>query len=321
MKKILAMFLMIVLVLSATGAAFAETAAWPEAGKTITFWSHSNVGSNDLYIRALQPYLQEELGANVIIENLTGASGRVCANKLWNEAPDGYNIFSMTIPLLVASDVFYQATNDYSVTGFEAIYSFDCTPYALIVKKGSAYTTMVELLEAAKSTTLVNATSGVGGSMHLQSVVLQQYAGVEFIDVPFDGSNAAMMAVMTGDADMCILPADIPLSNLEEVTVLAVFGKTVPSYYEGIAPCTADLGYDFVCLDTRRTIVAPPGTPQEIQDALLAAIEKAVATDGFQKWCADGGYVLNILTSDDVAAAIQETYDAVYAMKDLINLN
>ncbi len=319
MKKTLALILTLALVLMA-GSVFAE-GTWPEAGKTITFWSHSNVGSNDLYIRALQPYLQEELGITVIIENLTGASGRVCANKLWGEAPDGYNIFSMTIPLVVASDVFYQDTNDYRVTGFETIYSFDCTPYALIVKKGSPYASMADLLEAAKGTTLVNATSGVGGSMHLQSVVLQQFAGVEFIDVPFDGSNAAMMAVMTGDADMCILPADIPLNNLEEVNVLAVFGKSVPSYYEGIAPCTAELGYDFTCLDTRRTIVAPPGTPQEILDTLEAAIDKAVATEGFQKWCADGGYVLNILKGKDVAAAIQETYDAVYGMKDLINLN
>lgn len=316
MKKTFAMLLALMLIVFAGTCALAD---YPESNKTITIYSHSGVGSNDLYIRPLQPYLQQELGCNVVIENMTGAAGRLCSNHVWNSDKDGYTVYSMTIPLIAASDVFYQDTNDYRITGFEPMFSFDSTPYAMIVKKGSELDSLEKIIEKAKNDIVINATSGVAGGMHLQSVIMQNAIGATFADIPFDGSTGAMMAVMTGDADTAILPADVPLTNQEEVTVVCVLGDAQLSYYPGV-PCTKELGYDFTCLNSRRMLVMPPDTPKEICDAFQAAVERAFAHPDYQKWAENGGYVFEVHTGEEVGAIIQEYYDAVYALKDSIPL-
>jgi len=316
-KRILTAVMALTLILGAFSFALAED--YPQNNKTVTLYSHSGVGSNDLYIRGLQPYLQEAMGCPIVIENVVGAAGRLLSNQMWHADPDGYSLYSMTIPLIAAGDVFYADTNDYSVTGFEPILSFDATPYAVIVKKDSPYTTFEELMAAAMDTGIINGTSGVAGSMHLQSVVMQNATGAQIVDIPFDGSSGAMMAVMTGDCDMAILPADVPLKNQEEVTVLAVLSDERLPYYPDV-PATSELGYDFTYLTSRRMVVAPPGTPQEILDIVQEKLLEAIESEGFQQWIADGGYVLEIHTGEEVRQLIQETYDAILELKDKIDL-
>ncbi|GAJ07862.1 unnamed protein product, partial [marine sediment metagenome] len=47
-------------------------------------------GSVDQVSRLLAPYLQQELGQNVIVENKGGASGSIGAAQVAGAAPDGY---------------------------------------------------------------------------------------------------------------------------------------------------------------------------------------------------------------------------------------
>ncbi|MCD8223773.1 MAG: tripartite tricarboxylate transporter substrate binding protein [Clostridiales bacterium] len=279
--------------------------------------SHSNVGSNDLYIRALQPYLQQELGANIVIENVTGAAGRLAANEMWTSDPDGYNLFSMTIPLITASDILYDA--DYDVMGFEYIYSFDNTPYCLVVKSGSPYTTFDELLEGAKTKELTNGTSGVGGSMHLQSMVMKDALGIDYTDVPFDGSSNAVLGVMSGDVDLCICPADVGATNEGEVTILAILGTDRVPYLPDV-PSTHELGYDFTTLDSVRGIVAPPGTPKAICDKIAGALERAIQYPEFQEWLSKNSFVLEERNSEEYKAVSQSIYDAIYQLKDMVSV-
>src|SRR5665811_546783 len=49
-------------------------------------------GLNDNVARIIQPFLQEELGQPVIIENRSGASGIVGTDFVAKSAPDGYTV-------------------------------------------------------------------------------------------------------------------------------------------------------------------------------------------------------------------------------------
>ena len=51
-------------------------------------------GGNDVLARAIAPKISEQLGQQFIIENKTGAEGRIAADFVAKAAPDGYTIMS-----------------------------------------------------------------------------------------------------------------------------------------------------------------------------------------------------------------------------------
>lgn len=232
-RKIISGLLALTVVLTLCTVARAGQAAYPN--KPIHVLSHSAPGSNDFFIRALQPYLQRELGVPVVIENVLGAAGRLCTTQVYNADPDGYTILSNTIPLTIVGQILYKGK--YDTLKFEHIFSFDDSPYCVIVKKGSPYATFTDLIAAIKKNPeTTNGTSGVGGAMHLQSMVMKTTLGLDYAGIPFDGSGNAMLAVMAGDVDFCIIQFDLPLNNLEEVEVLAMFNDKRLEQYPDTPP-------------------------------------------------------------------------------------
>lgn len=293
-----------------------ESAGIDYPTKPITIITHSEPGGGvDLFIRAIQPYIQQELGQPIVIENVPGAAGRIGTTQVWKSEPDGYTLLSHTLPLTTVGDVVYDA--EYEILEFEHLVAFDVAPYVVIVKKNSEINTFDELMEAAKTKQLSNATSGVGGAMHFQSVILKDALGIDYADIPFNGSNPSMMAVMSGDVDFSIIPFDIPLTNLDEVKVLVAFGDERLLQYPDV-PCTKELGYDFTTIDTRRCIVAPKGTPKEICNKLMEAFVKAANNPDYVKWAGERGVNLDILTGDDYYKVAEEAYKVVEEYKDIV---
>ena len=284
--------------------------------KPITIITHSEPGGGvDLFIRALQPYIQEELGQPIVIENVPGAAGRIGTTQVWNAEPDGYTLLSHSMPLTTVGDVVYDA--EYDILDFEHLIAFDVAPYVVIVKKDSEIQSFDELIETIKTQSMTNATSGVGGAMHFQSVIMKDEMGIDFADIPFNGSNPAMMAVMSGDVDFSIIPYDIPLPNQGEVKVLVSFGEErLPQYPD--VPCTKELGYDFQTVDTRRCIVAPPDTPKEICDCLMDAFVNAAKNPDYLSWAEERGVNLEVLTGEDYYKVSEEAYQLVEKYKDIV---
>src|SRR6478672_7362851 len=60
-------------------------------------------GGYDIYSRMIQPFYQEKLGANVVVENMPGAGGTVCANTLSKSKPDGLTLGFFNAPGLLAA--------------------------------------------------------------------------------------------------------------------------------------------------------------------------------------------------------------------------
>src|ERR1700755_3651492 len=86
-------------------AAFAES-NFPQ--REITFIVPWNAGgSNDIRARGLQPLLQEQ-GINIVIENITGATGANGLRRVAAAAPDGYTLgmgTSSTLAVIVQKKV------------------------------------------------------------------------------------------------------------------------------------------------------------------------------------------------------------------------
>lgn len=276
----------------------------------------SEAGSGpDLFIRSLQPYLQEELGVAVVVENAPGSGGKIAATQIWKAKADGYNLLAHSSPLTTVTEI--SKDGEYSIREMRHIISFDTTPYVLIVKKGSPIDSIDALVEASKTQQLSNSNSGIGGAMYLQSMIMKSSMGIDYAEVPFNGSNPCMLAVMNGDVTFSILPYDTAIDNQEEVTILAVLADERLEVLSQV-PTMKELGYDFPAMTTRRGILAPAGTPDEVVERLIEAFDAAVKSEGFQQWVATSGVSMDVVLGEDYQKIDQQYYDTVMSYKEYL---
>ena len=71
----------------------AQDAAAFYKGKTVHFVVGLGVGGGfDAYARMIAPYLGQELGANVVVDNLPGAGGLLALNQIYTGQADGLRL-------------------------------------------------------------------------------------------------------------------------------------------------------------------------------------------------------------------------------------
>ncbi len=91
MKKLLAVFLAICMLASVGAASSFADDTYPS--KTINLFVAAGAGGGmDTSLRVLVPYLEEELGVDIGVNNISGAGGWVCYADMLNKPADGYSI-------------------------------------------------------------------------------------------------------------------------------------------------------------------------------------------------------------------------------------
>ena len=71
-------------------------------------------------------------------------------------------------------------------------------------------------------------------------------------------------------------------------------------------------------MTTRRGIVAPPDTQDEVVERLILAFDAAVKSEGFQKWVSTSGVSMAVVLGEDYQKIDQQYYDTVMSYKDYL---
>ncbi|MEM5780973.1 MAG: tripartite tricarboxylate transporter substrate binding protein [Lawsonibacter sp.] len=296
-------------------AASSEPTGWTPT-EPVHIVGQSEAGSGpDLFVRALQPWLQQELGIAVVVENAPGSGGKIASTQVWKADPDGYTLLAHSSPLTTVTQISKDC--EYNIPDFKHIISFDSTPYAVIVKKGSKIDSIEKLIELSKTEKLANSNSGIGGAMYLQSMIMKNTLGIDYDEVPYNGTNPAILAIMNGDVTMSVAAYDSAINNQDELTILAVLSDERIEQLPDV-PCMKELGYEFPFLTMRRGIIAPPNTPQEVVDRLIDAFSTAVENPEFQNYVKTSGINLDVVVGDDYQAIDQDYYATILKYIDYL---
>ena len=93
------------------------------------------------------------------------------------------------------------------------------------------------------------------------------------------------------------------------INTLATFaGETIPTIPD--IPTMKSLGYD-VSTETYRVIVAPSGTPKEIEDAITQKIQEVSSTEEFQESMANMGEIYRFLDQEQVKQRLDQDYEMI----------
>src|SRR5690606_33995754 len=124
-------------------------AAYPEKPITLIVPFPSG-GGTDATARLIAGAISPILGANMVVENRSGAAGSIGAQAVVNAKPDGYTLFFTTTGALVINPHLYKNLR-YSASDFTPIAPVGESANVLVVNPGVPAQSVKELVALAKA--------------------------------------------------------------------------------------------------------------------------------------------------------------------------
>ena len=257
-----------------------DAAGYPEDTITIVV-PFSEGGPTDTVTRLVAEPMAAELGGEIIVENVEGAGGTVAAEQVANEEPDGYTVLMHHIGMSTAPTLYPDLPYD-PVEDFEMIGLVTEVPMTIIGSPSFEPNTLEELIAYVEENvdTVNYAHAGTGAASQLCGLLFEQAIGVDFNEVPYDGTAPAMEDLLGDQVDfMC----DQTTNTTEPILAgdVKAYAVTTPERIEALpdVPTTAEEGVDGVEVTVWHGLYVPAETPQEIVDALNGALVAALADE------------------------------------------
>jgi tripartite-type tricarboxylate transporter receptor subunit TctC len=246
---------------------------WP-AGNIKIVVPYPPAGSTDVMARLVQNDLQQRLGATVIIENRSGASGSVGTALVAKSPPDGNSwliVFdNHAANPFVLGNLPYDTEKD-----LDPVLFIGTAPYVISTHPQKPFKTIGDVITAAKAKpdTISYASVGSGSIGHLAMALLSKQAGVRLVHVPYRGGGPAMNDTVAGHVDLLVGSTALSNPQIQAGTIKAVAqtGKTrTPTL--GNVPTVAESGFSGFEAYAWWGVFAPAGTPKAIVDRFGAEL-------------------------------------------------
>jgi tripartite-type tricarboxylate transporter receptor subunit TctC len=247
-------------------------------------------GTNDFLARAVAPKMAEMLGQQVIVDNRGGASTMIATELVARAVPDGYTIL-LNAPAHSTNPTLAKPNYD-SVRDFAFISLVAESQNLLVTHLSFPPKSVKELIAFSKQRPgeINFGSSGVGSTPHLSSELFQYMTGVKWTHVPYKGSGAGMVALLSGEISMYFanIPAAIQHVRNGKLRPIALSGTRRTQAVPGIATL-AESGLPGFDVTSWFGIAAPAKTPRAIVDQLNSAIVRAVNTPDLRARLQDQG--------------------------------
>jgi tripartite-type tricarboxylate transporter receptor subunit TctC len=249
---------------------FAEKGVSPQAPKTIRIIVPSSAGGGaDILARVLADQISREQGVAMAVENRPGASNTIGTEMAARAAPDGGTLLINTPEFVINPHL--RKLNYDPLTSFTPVCYLVRSPQLIVVNSASPYLTIDDLLNAArvKPGELTLASAGPGSSTHIAFEMLKRAAKVQMVYVPFQGSPAAVNALLGSYVTAALasypnLVEQIKAGKLRAIaTTSAVRITQLPD-----VPTVAESGFPGYGSDIWFGVVAPAQTPATIVSRL-----------------------------------------------------
>jgi len=235
--------------------------------------SYKPGGTSDTLTRAILPYLEEELGTEVVIVNTAGGGGAVGWTKLKNARPDGYTIGHYSNAMAV----------------LEAIKSARFTPedFTPIAKMGDVYLTVTargdtefedisDYAEAAKeSPGDVALAMGRGTLSQFVAAQVEEGIGADLQLVNAGGGADKKAALLGGHVEAIIEPTPgvFPQHEAGEFRILAILAPERLEFAPDV-PTATEHGFDVVAALVSG-LIGPAGLPEDRVRTIADAVKRA----------------------------------------------
>jgi tripartite-type tricarboxylate transporter receptor subunit TctC len=264
-------------------------------------------GSTDQVTRVTAAELEKVLGQTIVVINQPGASGAIGTKSALDAAKDGY-----TWTAGAAQDLGTYQTLGSLNSGIKDWHLFlnVANIQVIGVNPKTPYNTAKELLDAmkAKPGQISVATAGVTSAGHNAMELISKETGVKYRHVTYDGGNPAVVATVSGEADvttqLAVEQADMirgkrlrPLATVSDKPLELEGYGTIPPLSLTIPGFTAPANYFGIFL--------PKGVPDEVVKTLEKIwAENISKSEALKKYAQSRGALFGPMSGEAAQKAV-----------------
>ena len=234
-------------------------------------------GGNDIFARLVGQKLSDILKQPVVIENKPGAGGRISAEYVAGQPPDGYTLMvgasgMMSIAAATLPKLSYHPTKTFIPLSMTANF-----PLIMVVPVNNPAKTVKELVDWAKAHPDKANYATTSPAFTITSELLKLKSGMPGVAITYKSSNEMLLSVIGEQTLLAIAdgPPTVPMVQGGKVRALAVTGAVRSSELPDV-PSMAEAGYPDVDVYLWSGFFAPAGTPPAIVAKLEAALRQAI---------------------------------------------
>jgi tripartite-type tricarboxylate transporter receptor subunit TctC len=274
----------VLLVTAACGGGAEDAADYPSDEITFVV-PFAAGGPTDTVTRLIAEPMGEELGQQIVVQNVEGAGGTVAAGQVADAEGDGYEVLIHHIGMSTAPalypDLEYAPLEDFKTVGL-----ITDVPMTIVGRSDFEPETLEDLVShvSENTDTVTLAHAGIGAASQLCGLLIERAIGVDVTEVPYDGTEPALTDLIGGQVDFMCDQTTNTTGQIQSGEIKG-YAVTTPERIDALPdlPTTAEAGLPDVEVGVWHGLYVPADTPdaivQKLTDALAVALEDQAVID------------------------------------------
>ena len=221
-------------------------------------------------------------------------------------AADGYTFLVSDASLATAPSLYKKVPFD-PVKDLDAVALFVTVPHVIVVNASVPAKNVNELIALTKKEPgkMNFSSGGLGSPLHLAGEVFRTATGAEWTHIPYKGAGPAILAVVSGEAQVAApsVPAALGQISGGKIRALAVTSEKRIANLKDV-PTVFELGFPQAAMTGWVGLHAPAGTPQPIMNRMRTAVTQALASPALQTRLSEQGASLSGAAGDAYAKMV-----------------
>ena len=265
-------------------------------------------GPTDTIARVITQHLATDLGQSIIIENQSGAGGRLATKMVARAAPDGYTLLLGGTNNNAITPALYKDLDFDALKDFAPVATIATDTLAVVVHPSVPVKTLAELAAYSKANPgKLSSGGGVGISPHFLLEFVRVKSGANIVFIPYKGAAPALTDVLANQIQVHATAKSVLLPHIlsGKLRALAVEGdKRWPELPD--VPTLTEAGFDGFPPAIWYGFLAPAGTPPAVIGKLNAAVTARLKLPETQAAIAKLGLEPKSLTPQQFATVLAD---------------
>jgi tripartite-type tricarboxylate transporter receptor subunit TctC len=263
----------------------------------------------DVAARILTQKMADNMGQQILVVNVPGASGLIGAEQVAHADPDGYTIGAFNDGIMTMLPNLQAKMRWDILKDFEPVSLVAILEWGLIAGNQTPYKSAADLIAAAKAAPgkIDYSSGGPGSAQHLAMAMFASTAGISLTHVPYKGATQAAADVASGQIPVAFqgLGTVTALVRSGQVRLIGVCtAKRLPQFAD--IPTISESGLPGFLFNSWFAILTPAGTPKEIVARLHSEVLKALGDADVRHKLEDLGFAVRGSSPKELGAMTRD---------------
>jgi tripartite-type tricarboxylate transporter receptor subunit TctC len=263
----------------------------------------------DVAARIVTQKMADNMGQQIVILNLPGASGLIGAEQVARAEPDGYTIGGFNDSIMTMVPHLQSKMRWDILKDFEPVSLVATVEWGLITGNQTSFKSAADLIAAAKATPgkIDYSSGGPGSPQHLAMAMFASSAGISLTHVPYKGATQAATDVASGQIPVGFqgLGTVAALVRGGQLRLIGVTTEQRLAQFPDV-PTVSESGLPGFFFNSWFAMLAPAGTPKDILARLNTEVRKALGDAEVRRKLEELGFAVRGNSPDELRSMTRD---------------